>query len=111
MCKCTPEVRTPFCGKVGCDDWNDKRGQNNKESKMEECGLTKRVHNDFTYHRPPAEVQETFVQLREKAKELALLIVDKVPSGREQSSALTRLEETIFHANAGIARRYPVEKV
>ncbi len=78
---------------------------------MEECGLTKRVHNDFTYHRPPAELQETFFQLREKAKELALLIVEKVPSGREQSSALTRLEEAVMHANAGIARQYPVEKV
>lgn len=21
MCKCTPEIRTPFCGKPGCNDW------------------------------------------------------------------------------------------
>ena len=78
---------------------------------MVECGLSKRVHNDFTYHRPPAETQDTFVQLREKAKELALLIVEKVPGGREQSTALTNLEQAVMHANAGIARQYPVEPV
>lgn len=70
--------------------------------------LTSRIKNDFTYHKPPSTVQDTFVELREKAKELALLIADKVPAGREQSTALTRLEEAVMHANAGIARQYPV---
>jgi len=69
-----------------------------------------RIKNDFTYHTPPAEVRDHFVKLREKALELADLITDLVPNGREQSSALTRLEEAIFHANAGIARQYPAEK-
>ncbi len=23
MCKCTPNIRTPFCGKPGCEDPND----------------------------------------------------------------------------------------
>lgn len=49
--------------------------------------------------------------IREKAKELALLIADTVPAGREQSTALTRLEEAVMHANAGIARQYPAEPV
>lgn len=71
--------------------------------------LQDRVKNDFTYHRPPAEIGPVFVEIREKAKELALLIVDRVPAGREQSSALTRLEEAVMQANAGIARQYPVE--
>ncbi len=28
MCKCTPEIRTPFCGKPGCEDeyFNIKKG-------------------------------------------------------------------------------------
>jgi hypothetical protein len=73
--------------------------------------LARRVRNDFTYHRPPAEVGPTFVTLREKAKELGLLIVEHVPAGREQATALTRLEEAVMHANAGIARQYPVEPV
>lgn len=71
--------------------------------------LIGRIKNDFTYHRPPAGKGQDFVTLREKAKELALLFESLVPRGREQSSALTRLEEAVMHANAGIARQYPVE--
>lgn len=73
--------------------------------------ITARIKNDFTYHKPPAEIGQVFVTIREKAKELALLIDRVVPPGREQSSALTRLEEAVMHANAGIARKYPVEPV
>ena len=73
--------------------------------------LKERLANDFTYHCPPPEIAVNFVTLREKAKELAFLIADLVPAGREQSSALTNLEQTIFHANAGIARKYPKENV
>lgn len=70
-----------------------------------------RINNDFTYHRPPAERAGDFVKIREKAKELAHLIADTTPRGREQSTALTRLEEAVMHANAGIARQYPAERV
>jgi hypothetical protein len=73
--------------------------------------IRKRIDNDFTYHRPPAERAADFVKLREKAKELAHLIVNLTPSGREQSTALTNLEQAVMHANAGIARQYPVEPV
>lgn len=73
--------------------------------------LKKRINNDFTYHRPPAEIGPVFVQIREKAKELAHMIVDLTPAGREQSSALTNLEQAVMHANAGIARQYPAERV
>lgn len=75
-----------------------------------QISLVSRINNDFTYHRPPQGVAAHFVTLREKAKELAHLINGLVPPGREQSSALTRLEEAIFHANAGIARQYPADK-
>lgn len=68
-------------------------------------GLVERIENDFVYHPPKPGQQEKYVALREKAKELAHLICNTVPSGREQSSALTRLEEAVFHANAGIARQ------
>lgn len=77
--------------------------------KNEEHLLKSRVDNDFTYHCPPADVAIKFPILREKAKELAYLILEHVPPGREQASALTRLEECIMHANAGIARQYPKE--
>jgi hypothetical protein len=69
-----------------------------------------RIANDFTYHNPMDRGHD-FVKIREKAKELALMIADLTPSGREQSTALTRLEEAVMHANAGIARQYPIEVV
>jgi hypothetical protein len=71
--------------------------------------LVARVSNDFTYHAPPVAVRHTFKELRDLAKDLALKIAEVVPAGREQSSALTRLEEAIFHANAGIAGQFPAE--
>lgn len=78
---------------------------------QQEKSLANRIKNDFTYHKPPAEIAENFVTLREKAKELAFLFDSLVPYGREQATALTRLEEAVMHANAGIARQYPAEKV
>ncbi len=72
--------------------------------------LIDRIQNDFTYHTPPGDCVPVFKTIREKAKELALLIAEKVPTGREQSSALTNLEQAVMHANAGIARQYPADK-
>jgi len=69
--------------------------------------LLKRIENDFSYHLPPPEKVEVFQAIREYAKNLASLIVMTVPPGREQATALTRLEEAVMHANAGIARQYP----
>jgi hypothetical protein len=66
--------------------------------------LKARVENDFTYHAPLPGQPERYTQLREKAKELALLIVDLTPSSREQSVALTLLEQASMMANAAIAR-------
>jgi hypothetical protein len=63
-----------------------------------------RIESDFTYHAPKPGQQERYVQLREKAKELALLIVDLTPPSREQSLALTQLEFCSMMANAAIAR-------
>ena len=59
----------------------------------------------FTYHAPKDGQPEKYVALREKAKELALLIDDLVQNSREKSCAITSLEECSFWANAGIARR------
>lgn len=69
--------------------------------------LTARVENDFVYHKPDAEAVERMRVIRDKARELGLLIAQSVPAGREQASALTRLEEAVMHANAGITRPFP----
>lgn len=63
-----------------------------------------RIDRDFTYHAPKTGQPEIYESIRAKAKELALLIVDHSPASREQSLALTSLEEAVFWANAGVAR-------
>jgi hypothetical protein len=58
----------------------------------------------FTYHPPKPGQPEVYTQLRDKAKELAYLIVERCPDGRERSLALTQLETAVMWANAAIAR-------
>lgn len=71
---------------------------------MNNPSLRSRVENDFTYHAPKPGQPERYEAIRAKAKELALLIVETTPESREQSTALTRLEECVMQANAAIAR-------
>lgn len=66
--------------------------------------LIDRINNDFVYHAPKPGQTERYEQLREKAREFALLIVELTPPSREQSLALTELERSTFYANASIAR-------
>jgi len=65
------------------------------------------IENRFTYHAPKPGQPEQYQKLREHAKSLAYLILDNCPRSREASLALTKLEESIFWANASIAR-FPV---
>lgn len=71
-------------------------------------GLSPQVVADlkkrFTYHAPKPGQPELYVKLRELGLDLAILISRTVPDGREKSSAITKVEESIFWANAGIAR-------
>lgn len=79
-------------------------------AKMKTYPLTEvmeiRLNNDFTYHSPKAELgqNERYIEMRAKAKELAVMITMYTPPSREQSTALTNLEQAIFWANAAIAR-------
>ncbi len=59
----------------------------------------------FTYHEPRGDQNKRYVRLYNEAKMLAYAIHDAVPAFREKGLALTKLEEAIFWANAGIARR------
>ena len=65
--------------------------------------MAKDIANRFTYHKPDGSQPERYVALREKAKELAELIVQSSYESREQSLALTKLQESVMWANAGIA--------
>lgn len=62
------------------------------------------IEHNFTYHAPKGDQVERYQQIRDKAKELALLIVDLTPYSREQSLAITELEKAVAFANAAIAR-------
>ena len=58
----------------------------------------------FTYHAPKGDQPMRYERLRATAKHLAYRIADDTPASREQSLALTHLEEVVFWANAAIAR-------
>lgn len=62
------------------------------------------IDNRFTYHTPKGDQVIRYGLLRDRAKQLAHLILALTPASREQSLALTHLEEAIFSANAAIAR-------
>lgn len=62
------------------------------------------IENAFTYHPPKGDQADRYNQIREKGKELALLINQLCPNSRERSLALTNLEQAIMWANASIAR-------
>ena len=66
--------------------------------------IEKRLDNTFKYHKPQDDQQERYVAIRETAKVLAHRIVTDTPPSREQSLALTKLEEAVMFANAAIAR-------
>lgn len=59
----------------------------------------------FTYHAPKGDQPERYEAIRDEGRVLAKLIVDSTPTSREQSLALTALEEAVMWANAAIARR------
>lgn len=68
---------------------------------MEKADLKHR----FQFH--PADQQNTkdaHEEIRDNSLNLAYSINDLVPEGREKSLAITKLEEVMFWANAGIAR-------
>lgn len=52
----------------------------------------------------PEQYREDIKKIKAFAGTFASTIIDIVPDGREKSMALTKLEEVMFWANAGIAR-------
>lgn len=66
---------------------------------------TTELETRFTYHRPNDEQARRYPILRGEAHALARSISRLTKPCREQSLALTKLEEAMFFANAAIARR------
>lgn len=66
--------------------------------------INPQIENNFKYHSPQPGQPEIYQEIREKAKELAYLIDEKVPNSREKALAMTKLEEAVMWANAAVAR-------
>jgi hypothetical protein len=62
------------------------------------------LENRIRYHRPDADAIARIAKMRLYALGWAEDILSSVPPGREQALALTKIEEALFWANAGIAR-------
>ena len=61
------------------------------------------LDNSYSYHPPIEDQVARYRKIREQAKKLAELIVAECPESREQSLALTKVEEAAMWANKAIA--------
>lgn len=79
----------------------DSRGSPEDRARTE---LLQRVAHDFVYHAPTPEQVGIYGELRDRGKDFASAMIVHCPPGRELSTALSKLEEAVMWANAGIAR-------
>ncbi len=66
--------------------------------------MEEQIKNNFKYHAPKGEQIEVYKKIRENVKQIALMINEYIPDSREKSLSLTKLEEAVMWANAGLAR-------
>jgi hypothetical protein len=64
------------------------------------------VDDRFDYHAPTSERVAIHEAVREASRQLAHTLDAKLPEGREKALALTNLEQSLFWANAAIARAH-----
>lgn len=63
------------------------------------------LFNRFSYHAPTDETIPRFHEIRTQALDFARTLVAYCPPSPELAAALQHLDETVFFANAAIARR------
>ena len=87
-------------------DWNWRRELTSLEKHEVIRRLTKmdrsQIEDAFTYHAPSKEQVDDMLEIREKAKELAYLLINKCPPCADRSSVLRRLRNVVMEANASI---------
>lgn len=66
--------------------------------------LVARITRDFTYHAPSRAQVGVYAEIRDRARTQAFYLLTVAPQSRELSLALSALEESVFWANAAIAR-------
>ena len=62
------------------------------------------ISDNYVSHKLDEEGQRRCNAIRNQALMLATDVMSMVPDGRERALALTKIEEAMFWANAGIAR-------
>ena len=67
--------------------------------------LREQIETRFAYHTVDADGVKAMGEIREACKSVALIIADRTAICRDQSSALTHLEQAMFYANAAISRK------
>lgn len=74
--------------------------------------MNPQIAHNFKYHPPTGTAVVDHGRVRAKARELAELIDEVLPpkAGREKAAAITKCEEAMMWACAGIARHHdPIE--
>lgn len=66
--------------------------------------IAERIDRDFKHYSLKKSQISKFAELAEMARQFARMINEYCPNGREKSSALTKIEESIMWTNASIAR-------
>ena len=69
------------------------------------------LDNRFKHHAPAegSDKPSRYAAIRNSMRTSAQTVVEVTPASREQSLAITKLEEAMFWANAAIARTHPDE--
>jgi hypothetical protein len=65
------------------------------------------LEHRFNFHPADAEKAKKHETIRAECKQLAATVKTMVPPGREQALAITKIEEAMMWANAGLARGVP----
>lgn len=69
------------------------------------AGQFDKIAWDFNYHAPSEEAKLHHQAVRDHCRHVANFYMALLPDGREKSFAITKLEESMFWANAAIARQ------
>lgn len=78
--------------------------EHNEPLTMEIHEKLKELQDQYNYHPPTEQRAVAHDRVRNQLLAAAQVVAYVVPKSREQALALTKIEEAMFWANAGIAR-------
>ena len=64
----------------------------------------------FLYHDVTESCQKIMIEVRKEFHKIAKIILHLIPEGREKAMALTKLEESLMHSMASLARKHEGNK-